>query len=175
MGDALLFGGGSSAGGIRQKKITKEAYLNLSESDRNNPYIVWIITNADATDFTNVYGSEIVVKALCWEAYCNLADEDRLDVGTVWIISDKTPDELAALSVDTSSGSKFYNIAGVPSSTEWSKVQGVDYALSTESTNPIANMAVAEKINELESALGGLRFSVTEEGVLRITYDNQKE
>ena len=120
MGDALLFGGGSSAGGIRQKKITKEAYLNLSESDRNNPYIVWIITNADATDFTNVYGSEIVVKALCWEAYCNLADEDRLDVGTVWIISDKTPDELAALSVDTSSGSKFYNIAGVPSSTEWS-------------------------------------------------------
>lgn len=174
MGDALLFGSGGSSGGIRQKPITKEAYLNLSESEKNNPYVIWVITNADATDFTNVYGSDVVVKALCWEAYISLSEGDRFDSGTLWIITDKTPEELSVESIDTSSGSKYYNVSGTPSSTEYSKVIGVDYALDINSTNPIANMAVTERILDIESALGGLRFSVTDTGGLRITYDDGK-
>lgn len=176
MGDALLFGGGGSSGGIRQKKITKEAYLNLSESERNNPYVVWIITNADATDFTNVYGSEIVVKAICWESYCKLADEDKMDANTLWFISDKTEEELAILSIDTSSGSRYYNVAGTPSSTVYSKVVGVDYALNIDSTNPIANMTVTAKFNDVDNKLKVLDNSIIgQETPIQDIYDKVKE
>lgn len=172
MGEALLFGGGGSSGGIRNKKITKAGYLNLTEEEKTNPYICWIITDADATDFTNVYGTEIVTKVLVWEAYCNLAEEDRLAPNTLWIISDKTPEELSVLDIDTDSGSKYYNVCGAPSSIDYKRIDGVDYELNIDSSNPIANMAVANKIEELESALGGLKFTVTESGGLRIIYDD---
>lgn len=172
MGEALLFGGGGGASGLRNKSITKEAYLNLTEEEKNNPYVVWIIKNADATDFTNVNGAEVIVKALCWEAYRKLSEEDKMDPAVVWVISDKTPEELSILDINTSGGSKYYNINGTPSSTEFNRLDGVDYKLDIDSVNPIANMAITRKVNELESALGGLSFGVTETGGLRITYDD---
>lgn len=172
MGEALLFGGGGGASGLRNKPITKEAYMNLSEEERNNPYVIWIIKNADATDFTNMYGAEVTVKALCWDAYTKLADEDKMDPSIVWVISDKTPEELSILGIDTSNGSKYYNINGTPSSTVFNRLNGVDYKLDIDSPNPIANMTIAKKINDIESALGGLSFGVTETGGLRITYDD---
>lgn len=174
MGDAFLFGGGGSSGGLREKPITKEAFLNLSEEDRKNPYIIWVIKNAYATDFTKTYGAEVVNKVICWDAYCMLSEEDRNNPMVVWTISDKTIEELSVLGIDTESGSKFYNIAGTPSNTNYSKVTGVDYALNINSTNPIANMTVTEEINKLKSAMGGLKFSVSESGGLRITYDDGK-
>lgn len=173
MGEALLFGGGGNASGIRQKRITSVAYENLSDSEKYNPYIIWIITDMDATDFTNVYGAELTVKALCWEAYCKLSEEDKMNDTILYIISDKTDDELRALSTDTSSGAKYYTTTGIASSTDYDKIKGVDYTLNMNSTNPISNMAVATKITEIENALGGLKFSVTESGGLRITYDDE--
>lgn len=174
MGDALLFGGGGGAGGLREKPISREAFENLSEADRKNPYIIWIIKNANATDFRNTYGAELVTKGICWESYCKLSIEDRRNPGIVWVISDKTKEELAVLTINSNNGSKYYDVTGTPSSTVYKRIEGVDYALDRESANPIANMAVTEKIEEIKKSLGGLKFSVTETGGLRITYNDGK-
>ena len=46
----------------------------------------------------------------------------------------------------------------------------VDSQLSETSTNPVQNKVISSKINELTSDLGGLSFSITENGILRVTY-----
>lgn len=46
----------------------------------------------------------------------------------------------------------------------------VDDQLSETSTNPVQNKVISSKINELKSDLGGLSFSITENGILRVTY-----
>ena len=144
MGDALLFGG-SGGGGLRNKRITKRGYESLSDADKNNPYIIWIITDDDGSDF-GATGTESVVKIIHWEAYNQLAESDKLDPRTVWVIAD------------------------VPTSPE--QIKGVDYALNRESYNPIANCAITKEIEEIKLRLGGLSFGVTEAGGLRIEYDD---
>lgn len=169
MGDALLFGG-SSGGGIRNKKITKSGYESLSEADKNNPYVIWIITDDDGTNFTSKDGTELVIKAIHYETYCQLAEEDKNDPTVVWTIVDLDEDDFAKLNMDTSSGSRFYNVGAVPSSPE--QIKGVDYKLNRNSYNPVANSAVTAKIEDIENRLGGLTFGVTETGGLRIVYDD---
>ena len=46
----------------------------------------------------------------------------------------------------------------------------VDSQLSETSTNPVQNKVISSKINELTSDLGGLSFSIRENGILRVTY-----
>lgn len=46
MSDALLFGGGI-APGIRIMPILKDAYDKLPEEKKNNPKIIWMITDVD--------------------------------------------------------------------------------------------------------------------------------
>lgn len=168
MGDALLFGG-SGGGGLRNKRITKRGYESLSDADKNNPYIIWIITDDDGSDF-GATGAESVVKIIHWEAYNQLAESDKLDPRTVWVIADLSEEDYAKLNVDTSTGGRIYNIGDVPTSPE--QIKGVDYALNRESYNPIANCAVTKEIEEIKLRLGGLSFGVTEAGGLRIEYDD---
>lgn len=169
MGDALLFGG-SSGGGLRNKPITKSGYESLSEADRNNPYIIWVITNDDGTDFIAEDGTESVLKAIHWDAYCSLDEEDKMDPHTVWIIVDLSEEDYAKLNIDTSGGSRIYTIGGVPSSPE--RIKGVDYGLDRESYNPLANCVITKEIEDIKRSLGGLSFGVTETGGLRIEYDD---
>lgn len=172
MGDALLFGG-SSGGGLRNKRITKSGYESLSDADKNNPYIIWVITNDDGTDFISEDGTESVVKAIHWESYSKLADEDKLDPHTVWVIVDLTEEDYAKLNIDTSNGARVYNVGSVPSSPE--QMKGIDYGLDRESYNPIANCAVTKEIDDIKTRLAGLSFGVTATGGLRIEYDDGGE
>ena len=94
MGDALLFGG-SNGGGLRSKPITKSGYESLSEADKNNPYIIWVIKNDDGTDFVMEDGTEGVVNVIHWEAYIKLAEDDKMDPSTIWVISDLTEEDFA--------------------------------------------------------------------------------
>lgn len=170
MGEALIYGGGGSSG-LRNKPITKEAYENLSDADKQNPHVIWIITNDNGDDFHNTYGIEAVTKILCWEAYCNLSEEEKKDPDTIWVISDKTPEELSLLDITTNNGSKYYDLGGTPTSLD-NRLDGVDYKLDKESTRPIANLAVTNKFIEIDKALGGFKFSLSESGGLRISYDD---
>lgn len=169
MGEALLIGA-SSGGGIRNKKITKSGYSSLSDADKNNPYIIWIITDDDGTNFTSKDGSELVVKAIHYETYCLLDDIDKNNPTVLWVIVDLHEGDYSKLNLDTTSGSRFYNVGGVSTAPE--RLKGVDYKLNRESRNPISNSVVANKIEEIESRLGGLSFGVTETGGLRIEYDD---
>lgn len=171
MGDALLFGG-SSGGGLRNKRITKSGYESLSEADKNNPYIIWVITNDDGTDFVSEDGTESVVKAIHWESYNKLADEDKMDPHTIWIIADLSEEDYNKLNIDTD-GKRVYNIGAVPSSPE--RMKGIDYRLDKESYNPVANCVITQEIDNIKTRLGGLSFNVTETGGLRIVYDDGKE
>ena len=172
MGDALLFGG-SNGGGLRNKPITKSGYESLSEADKNNPYIIWVIKNDDGTDFVMEDGTEGVVKVIHWEAYIKLAEDDKMDPRTIWVISDLTEEDFAKLNIDTSNGARVYNIGAVPSSPE--RIKGVDYGLDKESYNPVANCVVANEIHNINERLGGLSFGVSETGGLRIEYDDGRE
>lgn len=169
MGDALLFGG-SSGGGIRNKSITKYEYENLSEEEKSNPYIIWIITDEDGHNFLSPDGDEMIVKAIHYETYCGLSEDDRNDPNVVWLIVDLDESDYSILNMGSNTGSIFYDIGGLPTSTK--RIIGVDYKLSTESHNPVANYVLTNKINELENRFGGLSFSVNETGGLRITYDD---
>ena len=95
MGDALLFGGGGGASGIRTKNISKAAYDNLPEEKKNDPKVVWIITDADAYDYGASYADNL-----------------------------------------------------------------------TKQMNDLVN-----RVNELSDAMGGVKFSITESGGLRVTYE----
>lgn len=170
MGDALLFGG-TGGGGLRNKAITKSGYQSLSEADRNNPYIIWIITDEDGGEIDTDGGTTSVVKIIHWSAYNSLSEEDRLDPNTVWIIPDLDEDDLPKLNIDTGSGSRVYPIGGVSSSPE--QIKGIDYSLSRESYNPVANSVITKEIENIKERLGGISFGITETGGLRIEYDSE--
>lgn len=51
----------------------------------------------------------------------------------------------------------------------------VDAELSEASQNPVANATVTKEINEINQNLGGLKFGVTEDGILTVTYDDGTE
>ena len=169
MGDAMLLGSGSSSG-LRHKRITKLGYEQLSDDLKYSPFIVWIIEDASAEDFESNIGVDSLVKILSWEAYQKLSETDKNDPTTIWVISDLTEDDYVRMNIDTESGSKFYRY-GVPASTD-PIIQGVDFKVSKGSYNPVSSGAVWEEINKINQNLGGLSFSVTEEGGLRITYDD---
>ena len=48
----------------------------------------------------------------------------------------------------------------------------VDSALNTSSTNPVQNKVITEEINNINSSLNGMKFSVSENGCLVVTYDD---
>lgn len=112
MANAFLVGGGSGSG-IRQKPITSVEYEALSEADKKNPYVIWIITDKTATNMGGVKVENIKHKACTFQVYQQLSEDDRMDPNTVWIITDKDAKELQALGLfsDESQGSKLYNIA----------------------------------------------------------------
>lgn len=138
MGLAYLNGGGGGSG-IRHKKITVEDYKKLSYADRHNPYVVWILLDAKATDVGGIIGDGVKLHACVWSTYCSLPDDDKLDPQVAWIIIDKNAKDLQALGYGTneSQGSKLYNISA-----------DLDYAGVTKTIN-----ALIDRVNELSSAL----------------------
>ena len=48
----------------------------------------------------------------------------------------------------------------------------VDSVLNTSSTNPVQNKVITEEINNINSSLNGMKFSVSENGCLVVTYDD---
>ena len=170
MGDAMLLGSGSSSG-LRHKRISKLGFEALSDDLKYSPFIVWVIEDATAEDFETNIGIDSVVKVLAWEAYQKLSEADKNDPTTIWVISNLSEEEYARMNIDTSSGTKFYNYGGTPSSTN-PIIPGVDFKLTKDSTNPVSSGAVWEEVNTIKQNMGGLSFSVTEEGGLRIFYDD---
>ncbi|MCM1220242.1 MAG: hypothetical protein NC548_37710 [Lachnospiraceae bacterium] len=112
MGNALLVGGGGG-GGIREKRITYEAYMALSEADRQNPYIIYLVEDRYATDLGNDGTIPITMKSTVWSVYERLSYDDRMDPNIVWMITDKTPKDLAELGISPApgNGTSLYNIA----------------------------------------------------------------
>ena len=159
MGDSLLVGGGAG-GGVRTKSITWDAYQMLSDTDKNNPYVKWLITDRDASEFISKYGVNLAPVCTTWEGYCNSSVDEQLDPGTLWVIVDMDVEDLAALGIDVSSGSKYYTIEGATSdiaavniagSTVYGKSVNSLYTLET-AMNEITELK--ETIAELKSALG---------------------
>lgn len=113
MGNAFLIGSGSSSG-VREKRISKAMYDGLSESDKKNPHVIWIVEDASATNLGAVKGAEIIQKICTWATYQTLSVDDKNDPGVIWMISDKTPEDLARLGygATTGKGSSLYNISG---------------------------------------------------------------
>lgn len=113
MGQANLLGG-AGGGGIRQKSITQEGYDALTKEQRENPYIIWIITNPKTSAIGNVTVDNLIVKATIWNNYQSLSVDDRLDPHVQWIITDKNLEDLAAMGYgaqNTGQGSSLYEIA----------------------------------------------------------------
>jgi hypothetical protein len=139
MGNAFLVGGSGGGSGLRNKPITLAEYNALSESDKKNPYVVWVITDAQASDLGGVSVSNVKTKVCVWSAYESLSVDDRLDPGVVWIISDKTPKDLAALGfgANEDQGSKLYQVTA---------------EMDLSNIVKVVNQLV-EKVNTLEEAL----------------------
>ena len=154
MGDALLFGGSSGSGGLREKLISYEAYNALPPEEQNNPNIIWVITNTDHLDFSETYGSNCVIKTICWDAYCNLDELQKNDSGILWVIRDKTPEELSLLLADKNPESIYYDINGNPVLID--DFHTIDMKLNKESTNPVANMVITAMFEELRGLFDAL-------------------
>lgn len=112
MGNALLIGGGTG-GGIRQKRITYEAYMALPEADKQNPFVIYIVEDRYATDLGNDGTIPIVMKSTVWSVYQQLSDDDKNDDHVVWVITDKDPKDLPELGIRPTpgNGTSLYNIA----------------------------------------------------------------
>lgn len=112
MGNALLVGGGGG-GGIREKRITHEAYMALSEADRQNPYVIYLVEDRNATDLGNDGTIPIRMKSTVWSVYEQLPYDDKMDENVMWMITDKTPKDLAELGITPApgNGTSLYNIA----------------------------------------------------------------
>ena len=117
MGQANLLGG-AGGGGLREKPITQAAYNALSTAERNNPYVIWVITDADknAIGTVNVNAanvSNLKTKATVWSTYQSLSDDDRNDPSVQWIITDKNQSDLPSMGFGVQhlgQGSQLYNI-----------------------------------------------------------------
>ena len=48
----------------------------------------------------------------------------------------------------------------------------VDSELSKESENPVQNKVITKKIENIEDSMGGLKFGVSDNGCLTVTYDD---
>lgn len=112
MGNALLVGGGGG-GGIREKRISYEAYMALSETDKQNPYVIYLVEDRNATDLGNDGTIPIKIKSTVWSVYEQLSYDDRTDPNVVWMITDKNPKDLAELGITPTpgNGTSLYNIA----------------------------------------------------------------
>lgn len=112
MGNALLVGG-TSSGGIREKRIKYEAYMALSEKDKQNPYVIYIIEDRDATDLGNDGTLPIRIKSTVWSVYEKLSYDDKHDKHILWVITDKNPKDLAELGITPApgNGTCLYNIS----------------------------------------------------------------
>ena len=117
MGQANLLGG-AGGGGIREKSITQAAYDALSTAEKNNPYVIWVISDADKSAIgpVNVNGaniSNLKTKATVWNTYLSLSDDDKLDPTVQWIITDKNQSDLPSMGFGVQhlgQGSQLYNI-----------------------------------------------------------------
>lgn len=112
MGQANLLGG-AGGGGIREKSITQARYDALTKSERENPYIIWIITDNRDVAIDGRPVSELQTRATIWNTYQSLSDDDRLDPKVQWIITDKSVDDLLAMGFSAQGqerGSQLYNI-----------------------------------------------------------------
>ena len=89
--------GGSGSSGIRTKKITAAEYENLSDNDRNNPYVIWLIVDRNASDSNGLITDKAITKICTWDVYKNLPDYEKYDEKTIWIISDKSESDIASL------------------------------------------------------------------------------
>lgn len=112
MGNALLVGGGGG-GGIREKRITYEAYMALSEADKQNPYVIYLVEDRNATDLGNDGTIPIKMKSTVWSVYEQLSYDDKMDANVMWMITDKNPKDLAELGITPApgNGTSLYNIA----------------------------------------------------------------
>lgn len=114
MGQANLLGG-AGGGGLRNKKITQAEYNALPKSERENPYIIWIITDPDKSTLGGgVTVDNLVIKATIWKTYQSLSDEDKLDPHVQWLITDKNREDLVSMGFGAQNlgkGSALYNIA----------------------------------------------------------------
>ena len=183
MGDSLLVGGGSG-GGIRTKKITWEQYQQLSESDKNNPYVEWLIVDKDASEFISKYYANVCTIHITWEAYTKLSPDEKLNPEILWIITDKEVADLLAMGIDVSGGSKYYTIgaSGPEEGSGSSGDSGISIIDDGDNiggglTN-IDNTKLEEilkSINEIKDSLGGLKFRVNEKGILQVTYKVSEE
>ena len=160
MGDSLLVGGGAG-GGVRTKSITWDAYQMLSDSDKNNPYVKWLITDRDASEFISRYGTSLIPVCTNWEAYRNSSIDEQLDPGTLWIITDMDVEDLAALGIDVSSGSKYYTIEGaaVPNVSVKDVAGGKVYGNSANSLYTLETVmnelsTLRKTVEELKGILG---------------------
>lgn len=112
MGNALLVGGGAG-GGIREKRISYEAYNALSEADKQNPYVIYIVEDKYATDLGNDGTVPLVMKSTVWSVYVQLSEDDKNDDHVIWVITDKDPKDLPELGITPApgNGTSLYNIA----------------------------------------------------------------
>lgn len=140
MGQANLLGG-AGGGGIRQKTITQEAYDALSKAERENEYIVWIISNPKKSAIgSGMSVDNLTVKATIWNTYQSLSVDDKLDPHVQWIITDKNIEDLAAMGFgaqNVGQGSSLYNIAAE-----------MDHAQLVE-----AYVQLAHRVSEIETSL----------------------
>lgn len=105
--------GGSSAGGIKTKVISEAAYNALSDADKNNPYVIWLIEDKSLSDTGSLITDKAVTKICVWDVYQSLPEEEKMDPKVVWIVSDKSIDDLVALgyTINDKQKSKLYNYA----------------------------------------------------------------
>lgn len=142
MGEAFLVGGGAG-GGVRNKPISAANYEKLSESDKLNPYVIWVITDKDASNLGAIVSGEPVTTKVCvWSVYQSLSVDDKMDPRTVWIISDKSPKDLADLGYGATQGqgSQLYDITG---ELDLHKVKK-------------AVIELTERVNEITKVLNGI-------------------
>ena len=88
MANAFLIGSGSGSG-LREKPISADDYERLSEADKLNPYVIWVIKDKSAKNMGGVNVETVKHKACMWEVYEQLSEDDRNDKHTVWLIIDK--------------------------------------------------------------------------------------
>ena len=167
MGDSLLVGGGAG-GGIRTKKCTWEQYQQLSDADKNNPYVKWLITDKDASEFISKYVSNCTPICTTWEVYCKQDPDEQLNPGILWIITDKEVSDLATMGIDVSGGSKYYTIGADNPNTGGSTIPPTGGTGVSNYETVINNLL--DQIKELKEDMGGLKFRVNEDGTLQIYY-----
>lgn len=138
MANAFLIGSGSGSG-LREKPISAEDYERLSESDKRNPYVIWVITDKNAKNMGGVNVENVKHKACMWDVYKQLSEDDRNDKHTVWLIIDKNYKDLEEMGFfsDESKGSKLYNVTAE-----------IDYSNLVKTVN-----SLIDRVNELTGAL----------------------